>query len=115
MPYIPHSFTNTGPVPFVADINKNRDPVYPEKKFLSAILARAVIDYLGGAGADAKRVAERTARGWIFKKQKKKKEFSFDWVCEHLELDPESFKTYLLRLESSPEKKELVARFRSLI
>lgn len=70
---------------------------YSEKKLLVALLCRAVIDITdpdtscfddkGGWLADAYR--------WISADESNP--FTFKWVCEHLELDPDRLRNHLLK------------------
>lgn len=58
----------------------------PERRLLLAILERAILDYVGN---DQKEVDE--AEAWIFDSDTinpRKDNFSFDWVCEELDLCP---------------------------
>lgn len=56
----------------------------PERRLLLAILERAILDYVGN---DAKEVEE--AEAWLFGDldAPKNEQFSFQWVCEQLDLD----------------------------
>jgi hypothetical protein len=63
----------------------------PERRLLLAILERAVLDYVGNDPREAVEAEE-----WIFKDSDyrpehagghARSEFSFSWVCDHLDLD----------------------------
>ena len=57
----------------------------PERRLLLAILERAILDFVGN---DARELEQ--AEEWLFssKKNTKVEHFSFEWVCEQLDLDP---------------------------
>lgn len=57
----------------------------PERRLLLAILERAILDFVGN---DARELEQ--AEDWLFSPRKsgKVEHFSFEWVCEQLDLDP---------------------------
>jgi len=71
------------------------DPVYAEKQLLLNILARACLDATTRrfSGWTRKRDQDE-ARDWIFTKQPpgKFREFSLDWLCEHLDRDSQAIR-----------------------
>lgn len=58
----------------------------PERNLLMAILERAILDYVGN---DKKELEE--AGDWLFGdlENYQHDEFSFPWLCEQLDLDPQ--------------------------
>lgn len=56
----------------------------PERRLLLGVLERAILDYVGN---DAKESA--SAEAWLFGANKDNPEFTFEWVCEELDLDRE--------------------------
>lgn len=60
----------------------------PERNLLMATLERAILDYVGNQEAEA-----TAAEEWIFadggKGSYTNDLFTFAWVCEHLDLEPE--------------------------
>jgi hypothetical protein len=56
----------------------------PERRLLLAILERAILDFVGNDERELEQAEE-----WIFssKKSGKVEHFSFEWVCEQLDLD----------------------------
>jgi len=66
-------------------------PVTPERRLLSAILNRAVLDFLGnGRDASAK------AALWLFDRDSAGDEFSYEWICDNLDLNSERILSELL-------------------
>lgn len=57
----------------------------PERRLLLAILERAILDYVGN---DERELEQ--AEQWIFSPERTTSgsHFSFEWVCEQLDLDP---------------------------
>jgi len=57
----------------------------PERRLLLAILERAILDFVGNDERELEQAEE-----WLFstKKSEKIEQFSFEWVCEQLDLDP---------------------------
>jgi hypothetical protein len=57
----------------------------PERRLLLAILERAILDFVGN---DERELEQ--AEQWLFTPERgeKNEHFSFDWVCEQLDLDP---------------------------
>ena len=57
----------------------------PERRLLLAILERAILDFVGNDERELEQAQE-----WLFspKKNAKVEQFSFEWVCEQLDLDP---------------------------
>ena len=58
----------------------------PERNLVMATLERAILDYVGNHSAEVKAAEE-----WIFADTENFKPvlFSFAWVCEQLDLDPQ--------------------------
>ena len=77
----------------------------PERRLLFAILERAVRDALGNHPAEAREAAE-----WIFSPPVDQPElFSFQWICEELEVDIPRF---LANVERMLQKKTLLPEAR---
>lgn len=57
----------------------------PERRLLLAILERAILDFVGNDERELEQAEE-----WLFSTRKsgKVEQFSFEWVCEQLDLDP---------------------------
>ena len=55
----------------------------PEKNLLVAMLERALLDYLGN-----QRVETEEAYEWMYSDADINDEFSFNWICMHLDLCP---------------------------
>lgn len=57
----------------------------PERRLLLAILERAILDFVGNDERELEQAEE-----WLFsnKNNGKVENFSFEWVCEQLDLDP---------------------------
>jgi hypothetical protein len=57
----------------------------PERRLLLAILERAILDFVGN---DERELEQ--AEDWLFshKNSGRVENFSFEWVCEQLDLDP---------------------------
>ena len=57
----------------------------PERRLLLAILERAILDFVGN---DERELEQ--AEQWLFAPERsgKNEHFSFEWVCEQLDLDP---------------------------
>lgn len=53
----------------------------PERKLLSAIVRRAILDYISG---DDRR---DDVKEWIFSRASAREAFSFAWICEQLDLN----------------------------
>ena len=56
----------------------------PERRLLLAILERAILDYVGNEPEEVE-----AAEAWLFENldEPQNEEFSFPWVCEHLDLN----------------------------
>ena len=59
----------------------------PEKRLLAAVLQRAVTDYITGEGE-----TKEGARMWLMDDQPEDAPLSFLFICEALDLDPESLR-----------------------
>ena len=73
--------------------------IIPELVLLWAILERAILDYNGGCtanGHETKFMIMRRAKLWI--NSKRDDEFSFHWICTHLDLDPDYIRKHLKSL-----------------
>ncbi len=57
----------------------------PERRLLLAILERAILDFVGN---DERELEQ--AEQWLFgcERTNRNEHFSFEWVCEQLDLDP---------------------------
>lgn len=75
--------------------------VKPERNLLAAVLARAICDAFGSAQCD--RHVIRSARQWLFGPLTPKRAFSFAWVAQHLDLEPETLQNTLKTYEGDPE------------
>lgn len=53
----------------------------PERKLLSAILRRAILDYVSGDGR------RDEAKEWLFSRATVREAFTFPWICEQLDLN----------------------------
>lgn len=65
----------------------------PERRLLLAILERAILDFVGN---DSREI--QGSSDWIFSdgdNENYENEFSFVWVCEQLDLDPERIANYI--------------------
>jgi hypothetical protein len=60
----------------------------PEKRLLAAVLQRAITDYVSGDGE-----VQEGARAWLFDNEPTDAPLSFRFVCEALDLDPESLRS----------------------
>ena len=77
---------------FLSDLDRDFYSVFgapnmtgsPERRLLLAILERAILDYVGN---DPREVQE--AEEWLFHSHQgvSRRHFSFDWICEQLDLD----------------------------
>ena len=66
--------------------------VFPERNLLVAMLERALLDYFGN-----QEIERSEADDWLFdERADENDEFSFPWICAHLELDPERVRNRLL-------------------
>ena len=81
--------------------NAAASSVKPERNLLAAVLARAICDAFGSAQCD--RHVVRSARQWIFGPLTPKRSFSFAWVTQHLDLEPETLQNTLKTYEGDPE------------
>lgn len=59
----------------------------PEKRLLAAVLQRAVTDYVTGEGE-----TREGARSWLMDDQPEDSPLTFLFICEALDLDPESLR-----------------------
>ena len=78
---------------------EQRETRSPEKNLLIAALNRAVLDYLGN-----QKDVRDDAAAWLFSPAGIEEEFSFKWVCQHLEIDADTFKKGLWSLRSENRK-----------
>jgi|GEM_PF-750527 hypothetical protein len=92
------------------DFDKFIDNMYvsgdfkPERNLLSAVLARAVCDAFGNI--EVEKHVRRTARQWIFGVTDPNQPFSFDWVCNSLDIDPNELRRMLRNYEINPDSFE---------
>ena len=79
-----------------------RDASTPERRLLAAMLERAILDYVGN---DPREVAE--AETWIFGElsESKLREFSFPWVCQHLDLQAQEIAKIIQEMPKRGSKK----------
>ena len=73
----------------------------PERGLLTGVLRRAIWDYLGSDGSES-----RDAEYWIFKHSgnRLRLEFSFTWICEHLNLDPQQVRASIKYHKENPQE-----------
>jgi hypothetical protein len=69
---------------------------HAEHELLVAILDRAVLDYYS-----KRDLLRLPAEEWLFTTAEVQSMFSFDWICEHLDLDPEAVRKRVAELELS--------------
>lgn len=63
----------------------------PERKLLGAILAQALRDYVGTAASSATAKEDKeAAQSWV--EEISLAAWGFDWVCQHLDLDPSAIR-----------------------
>lgn len=73
----------------------------PERNLLMAVLERAILDYVGNTAKDVE-----NAKEWIFDKQEQPySEFSFPWVCHHLDLEPERIASLIEKMPKRGENR----------
>ena len=60
-------------------------PIIPERELLIATLDRAVLDYYGSNCE-----MRRSAGEWLFDDSEADHIFSFNWICEHLGIEPKA-------------------------
>lgn len=73
-----------------------RDTDNPENQLLAAVMFRAMCD---ATGAPCDQQVKRSAVNWLrlyLPLRPNKKPFSFWWVCEHLDLEPQFVKELVL-------------------
>jgi hypothetical protein len=70
----------------------------PERRLLLAILERAILDFVGN---DPRELEQ--AEHWLFSSERanRNEHFSFEWVCEQLDLDP---KRIAEKIKSMPRR-----------
>ena len=58
----------------------------PERRLLLAILERAILDFVGNDERELEQAGQ-----WLFasERENRNEHFSFEWVCEQLDLDSE--------------------------
>ncbi len=66
-----------------AETPQDLQPVSPERHLLVAMLQRALLDFAGTHDQES-----QSAKDWLFGPQDPRSEFSFIWVCSHLDLNP---------------------------
>jgi len=77
--------------------------VSAERKLLSAIVERAVRDFLGSNETEAE-----SAKNWFFEQNggsSRDRRFTFSWVCEQLSLDQGSVLGEIARMEDNEEQR----------
>ncbi len=71
----------------------------PEKRLLAAVLQRAITDFVSGEGE-----TKESARLWLMDDEPTDAPLTFRFICEALDLDPESLrKAILIQSETQPE------------
>ncbi len=63
----------------------------PEKRLLAAVLQRAITDFISGEGE-----ARESARLWLMDDEPTDAPLTFRFICEALDLDPESLRKAIL-------------------
>ena len=78
----------------------------PEKRLLSAVLQRAITDFLTGEGE-----LQLSAKEWIFSEDDTTETFGFAYICEALDLHTEELRKVMLKqfLQQNPESEDLVS------
>lgn len=66
----------------------------PERRLLAAVLQRAVFDYIGAVAEDRQEAAE-----WFFSNPVNEDEFSFNWICSQLNVDPGMLRNQLVNMK----------------
>lgn len=66
----------------------------PERELLIATLDRAVLDFHGNNQEDLK-----DAQDWLFNELDSGDIFSFNWICEHLGVNPGAVRIRILNLD----------------
>jgi hypothetical protein len=81
----------------VSILGYHADNSSPETRLLTAILERAILDYVGNEKEEAQQAHE-----WIFGwelnpdlEEAKYKDFSFAWVCHYLDINPFKVASYI--------------------
>lgn len=89
-----------------SDLNRRNDITMPEKELLKRVLEMALHDYVLlnikqhdflTVSAIPVRIAHREVANWIFESDESY-EWGFCWVCEHLEIDKEYFRSKARRM-----------------
>jgi len=72
------------------------DDVQPERHLLAAMLQRAIADVLSSIPIE--RHIQREALGWVMRKSKdnRLRKFSFEWVCQALDIDSDTLRSSIL-------------------
>lgn len=66
----------------------------PERRLILAVLERAMLDYVGNDEQE-----HQSAKSWLFSEPGfTSKEFSFPWVCEHLDLSPVDIQRKIMKM-----------------
>ena len=71
----------------------NVRPTSPERELLIATLDRAVLDYYG-----SEPIVLREAGEWLFGESDPAMEFSFEWTCAYLEIEPTALRDRIRQL-----------------
>lgn len=72
---------------------RRSQPLIPERELLIATLDRAVLDFYGSNEEIKSEAAE-----WLFEQTDTEGLFSFNWICEHLEIEPQEVRDQIERL-----------------
>lgn len=70
--------------------------VSPERKLLRAMMIRALMD-IGISVSIPSAKDKREAADWI--QDQSESEFSFNWVCQHLDIDPKRMRISILHFQ----------------
>jgi len=104
-------FTHTGAVilyPYETDEIFNYIQEYPEppelcrqeRRLLRAILMRAILDASGNSyGNEAGQQTSRNARAWIREDSDPEQPFSYIWICDQLDLNPQVLRDLVIQAE----------------
>jgi hypothetical protein len=74
----------------------------PEKRLLSAVLQRAITDFLTGEGE-----LQTSARDWIFSNDDTSETFGFAYICEALDLHADELRKVMTRQYEQQHSKPL--------
>lgn len=78
-----------------SDTQKNGGGINPERRLLSAVMQRAITDYLTCDGE-----IQESAREWLFDSDDVKETFGFAFICEALDFHMEELRKAISRQRS---------------